>query len=87
MPPRRSNVSGNTLRRAPGLVTAVIDGEAVVFETATARLHRLNPVATAVWEAIDGVTESEAIVARLAPDRADDIRTFLAELTALRLAE
>jgi PqqD family protein of HPr-rel-A system len=43
----------------------VLDGEAVLYDSRRARLHRLNPTATALWQRCDGRRTTEAVVAEL----------------------
>lgn len=49
----------------PKAAWRVYDGEAVIVSPEDSRLHTLNAVGTLIWEAADGRTALEAIVARV----------------------
>jgi Coenzyme PQQ synthesis protein D (PqqD) len=49
----------------PRAAWRVYDGEAVIVSPEDSMLHTLNPVGTLIWEAADGRTALEAIVARV----------------------
>jgi hypothetical protein len=53
-------------RRSPHVHTAVLDGEAVLYDDRSHATLRLNTSGTAIWEAIDGRSSVEEIVALLA---------------------
>ena len=70
----------------------VLDGEAVVYDTANAELHRLNATATRIWECCDGVTSVDDVTDRLAANAgverdlvASDVAAYLAQLEACGL--
>jgi hypothetical protein len=74
-------------RRSPHLHTAVLDGETVLYDERNHSTLRLNSSATEVWEAIDGRSSVETIVADLAmryresPQALhDDVATLLERL-------
>ena len=54
------------LRAAPGVCTAFLDDEAVLYLVPQAHSALLNPTAAAVWAAIDGETSVAGIVGVLA---------------------
>jgi hypothetical protein len=49
----------------PRAAWRVYEGEAVIVSPEDSTLHTLNPVGTLIWEAADGRTAMEAIVARV----------------------
>lgn len=49
----------------PRAAWRVYDGEAVIVSPGDSTLHTLNPVGTLIWEAADGRTALETIVARV----------------------
>jgi len=49
----------------PKAAWRVYDGEAVIVSPEDSTLHTLNAVGTVIWEAADGRTAMEAIVARV----------------------
>ena len=51
---------------ADSVRAAILDGEAVLYNSLTARTLLLNSSLTAVWAAIDGVTDVAGLRARLA---------------------
>lgn len=70
-----------------GLVTLVIDDEALVFATATGSLHHLDPVSLSTWTALRGGRPVSDVIAELAAaypadgERVDaDIRALVARL-------
>ncbi len=44
----------SVLTARPGLTSVEIDGEIVLYDGGTRRLHRLNPAAATVWRCLDG---------------------------------
>ncbi len=73
------------LTRGAGLESVELDGEAVVFEIATGRVHRLNATGAAIWRLVDGSRSAATIAASISPDRPSDIEQFIAELVDLGL--
>ena len=82
-------------RRNQVVLYDVADGRAVLIDGQGSELIELNPVATAVWEALDGQRSVDAIAAELANRfpgaepgvvRAD-VATFISELRGLGLVE
>jgi hypothetical protein len=49
----------------PRAAWRVYEGEAVIVSPEDSTLHTLNPVGTLIWEAADGRTALDAIVARV----------------------
>jgi len=49
--------------RRPEMEWVDLDGEVVVYDTARARLHRLNASAASVWFECDGATTVEQVIA------------------------
>jgi len=49
--------------RRPEMEWVDLDGEVVVYDTARARLHRLNTSAASVWSECDGTTTVEQVIA------------------------
>lgn len=45
----------DVLRRGDSVVAVQVDGQAVLFEESLASLSLLDPIATAVWNATDGM--------------------------------
>lgn len=73
--------------RNPLAAWRVYDGQAVILCPDDGTLSTLNPVGTLIWEAADGQTPLESIVARIcdafdvAPERAAaDARAFVDRL-------
>jgi len=69
-----------------------LDGEAVLHDPAAEVVHRLNPAATAVWEACDGsrsVAEIVRVLQRAHPGAGDvlarDVRGLIETLRRLDL--
>jgi Coenzyme PQQ synthesis protein D (PqqD) len=70
--------------RKPGLVSRIVDGEAVVVDRATDQVHRLNLTATCIWDQCDGSRSPEEIAGVVAstfdgtPDQVleDTLRTL-----------
>jgi hypothetical protein len=52
--------------RSPHVHTAVLDGEAVLYDDRTHDTLRLNSSGTAIWDAVDGRTSVYSIVHELA---------------------
>jgi hypothetical protein len=51
--------------RREGVCQVGVDGELVLLDTSTGTLHLLNRVAAAIWSALDGEHDVEAIVEHL----------------------
>lgn len=52
--------------RASGLAEVEVDGETVVYDELTGSIHQLDPTATVVWNALDGVVTVRELTADLA---------------------
>ena len=80
-------------QRAPGVVYAVVDGQAVLVDSDGVELVTLNQVGTLVWEAFDGARGAPELAAALAghfegvtEDQLEhDIALFIDELRATSL--
>lgn len=79
-------------QRAEGVLTAFLDGEAVLYLVDQARPVLLNTTAAAVWAAIDGTATVAEIATLLAdlyeidPSEVyDDVKTAVRRLRELRL--
>ena len=79
-------------RQRPGLDTRIVDGEAFVITPST--IHHLNPVATAIWLAIETPTAHRTILAFLqdlypaipSPRLGRDLRAALLSLRRMGIA-
>ena len=62
-----SNVTASSVvRRGDAVAHVILDGEAVLVHESTGTLHRLDPVATVVWECLDGEASIAVLAAELA---------------------
>jgi hypothetical protein len=80
-------------RRADNVLFEVVDGRAMLINSAGQELITLNPVGSMVWAALDGRHDAAELAASLV-DQMDgvsvatlehDIASFVAELAALDL--
>ena len=55
-----------TPRRRPDVTSRLIDGEAVLFDRATQRTHRMNETALVIWDACDGQRTTDDVARELA---------------------
>ncbi len=76
----------------PNLIWRVVDGEAILLDTATGYHFSLDPIGTEVWQGLQGGESLDAIVARIAktygaePDVVrNDVSEFLNELKSAKL--
>ncbi|MGH9177318.1 MAG: PqqD family protein [Acidimicrobiales bacterium] len=60
-----------------------LDGEAVVFDDESCRLYLLNPVATVVWQCLDGTASVPELAAELAGSFGAPVATVRADVEAL----
>jgi len=60
----------------PWVATAVLDGEAVLYDEQRHTVHRLNPTATALWNRFDGAQTIGAVAADLAAVYRIDVGTI-----------
>jgi hypothetical protein len=80
--------------RADGVVYEIVDGQAVLVDADGREMITLNPVGTLIWQALDGESDSAALVERLLPQLEgvtgdqlqNDVAAFLRELLDLGLA-
>ena len=49
----------------PTVLSVELDGERVLYDTATGRLHQLDPVGSVVWSCLDGATDLDELSADL----------------------
>lgn len=61
------------------LATVVLDGEAVVLDVASGRVHRFNASATRIWVGVDGVRTPTDIAEDLGAP-VGEVDAFIAEL-------
>lgn len=80
-------------RRSPAVEHVEIDGETVAYDCERNAIHLLNPVATLLWQCLDGSSALGEISADLAAafERAEtevltDVLGFARELLAAQLA-
>ena len=66
----------------PRAAWRVYDGEAVIVSPEDSMLHTLNAVGTVIWEAADGRTAMETIVARVCDAFEVDAATAARDATA-----
>lgn len=64
-------------RRRDDLIEEELDGQVVLYEPVTQRMHRLNETALHVWRSCDGRTTTRQIAGRLAERFEVDIETAL----------
>ena len=50
------------LRQRPGVVSQVVEGEAVLLDIASGRYFALNPVGSRIWELCDGTRSAAEVV-------------------------
>lgn len=51
---------------APSISAVLLDGEAVLYDEQSGRVHHLNPSGTIVWQLLDGRTTIAEIAAAIA---------------------
>lgn len=61
----------------------LVDGEAVVLDKRSNRLHRLNPAASLVWACLDGTATVAAIAEEIAELTAVDLGVVLRDVVDL----
>lgn len=66
------------------VATVVLDGEAVVLERTSGRVHRFNTSGTRIWTHLDGTATAGEIAAALGAPLGD-VETFIARLVHLGL--
>ena len=61
------DIDGSFVPQASGTVATVeLDGEAVLYDDSSGRLHHLNTTASLVWECCDGTVSLDTIAENLA---------------------
>jgi hypothetical protein len=55
-------------KQRSGLLTRIVDDEAVILDRDADNVHRLNITATMIWNQCDGEASSQAIAERVAAD-------------------
>lgn len=75
--------------RRQGVIEETLDGQVLLYDTRTDRMHRLNETALLIWRHCDGTTSHRDIAASLTTTFEVDFETALdhVEETALVLAE
>jgi hypothetical protein len=64
-------------RRDPSVAWRVLDGEAVLYHDRLGSVCLLDPIATTIWQELDGVRELETISSELAVRFGSDARRVL----------
>jgi Coenzyme PQQ synthesis protein D (PqqD) len=91
--PAGDNLDGTLVpRHGPSVTWVEIDGECVLYDARTGRLHLLNSSASAVWWLIDGKLSIDALAAAVAdrfadPSVRDDVRQLLEMLGSKELID
>jgi hypothetical protein len=78
------------LRAAQRVFGVRLDGEALLWDDQAEQLHRLNPMATLVWDALADWSSAQLVSERLAARTqlsAEDVERCIAELRGLGLTE
>lgn len=70
-------------RRRAGVVPVRIDAELLIVDEPEAGLHHLDPVATALWDRLDGDRSLVEIAEDLAAAYGAPLSTVLADVTSL----
>lgn len=85
---------GSAPAPGPWVATIELDGEAVLFDERSGSLHLLDPVATLVWNRLDGAATLADLATdfstTFAADRSrvrDDLMTFVCQLDGQHLLE
>jgi hypothetical protein len=89
---RREISDRDILRRDPLVDAVELDGESVLYDRRSERLHLLNSSATVIWTALDGVLSVGDLVDALAEafgigidDLGPQVRTALSDLESEKL--
>jgi hypothetical protein len=69
--------------RSPSVIAVELDGEAVLYLTERDEMHLLNPLATVVWNIIDGQAPVSTLADELAEAFGADVGQVLSDLTVL----
>lgn len=86
--------TASAVGRRDDLAAVEIDGETVIYDPASELLHHLDPIATMIWERLDGTTPLADVARRLA-ERFDadpevvttDVMALVRQLSADGLTE
>ena len=81
-------------RVKPGLIAQSVDGELLILNREQEQIHQLNPVASFIWNKLDGQITLEQLVMAIA-NKYDvkqevakhDLESLLSELSDLNLIE
>lgn len=69
-----------TIRHDESLTVREVDGEILVLDTGSNRIHQLNPTASFIWRMCEQGAAPEAIASALAAEFAVDERTALEDV-------
>ncbi|HRX87661.1 MAG TPA: HPr-rel-A system PqqD family peptide chaperone [Phycisphaerae bacterium] len=53
-------------RRRPGVTSRLLEGDAVLYDAAGGRMHRMNETALHIWNACDGKRTTDEVAAEIA---------------------
>ena len=70
-------------RRREAVASVVLDGEAVLFDGTNGHSHLLNPIASIVWQTLDGEASIDELVDELADLYRADRTTIRADVLTL----
>jgi hypothetical protein len=76
-PPRVPWAGDDVPERSPTVYSVVVDGEAVLLDEASERLHHLNASATLVWECLDGHTTVAGLAREISDELGESLDTVL----------
>lgn len=77
-------IDAETIARARSEVASVeIDGEIVLYDEGSRRLHRLNPTAAALWRCLDGSANLSDIALDLADVYEVEVTKVLPQIISL----
>ena len=81
-------------RVKPGLIAQSVDGELLILNREQQQIHQLNPVASFIWQELDGQVSVEQLVQAITSKydvkqdvAKDDLESLLSELSDLQLIE
>jgi hypothetical protein len=69
--------------RSAAVYAVVVDGEAVLLDEGSQRLHHLNPAATLVWECLDGRTTVAALAREISDELGEPFDGVLRDTLAI----
>jgi hypothetical protein len=67
----------------PWISAVVLDGEAVLYDEHTGRVHHLNPSGTIVWRLLDGEATIAEIAAAIAEAAGAEVDVVVADVVGL----